>query len=133
MRMAEGMRGHPRLPNAYSLTVSSKELDEGMVAEGFIPAFSLAPNQEDKRFGRSLWTLPHHVGTQRGQGLWLMQVNDSLTPRFGPNAFGMVRTVANGHAPTTILDIFQVEVEDLSWPESSLKHEEEHRLVAQAR
>jgi hypothetical protein len=110
--------------------MTREEFDQGMIGEWFMSPFPSSPNQEDGSFMRVGRTLMHHILAQGRQGFWLMQINNSLAPRFGPHAFGMIRAVANDHTPTPILDILQVQIENLSWSEPSLKHEKNHRFVA---
>src|SRR5579859_5220611 len=85
--------------------------------------------QKDIGAFRISWTLVHNVIAHCLQRFWLEQIDDAFGAGLGADPLRMVRSIPDDHPFASILEIFQVKIEDFTWPQPSLEHKQKHRLV----
>src|SRR5712692_2921113 len=129
MGVPEGMWGDPGSADTQLVAAAFKEFDQGMIAQRFTTPFPSPANQENVRTLSVGWTFVHHVIADGLEGFWLVKVNHTFCSRLGSCAFGVLCAVADDHTFSPILEVTQLKAEDLSRPESSMQHEEQHRSI----
>src|SRR6266700_765740 len=123
VRVPEGVWRHPRFPYAKPLKMSLKQFDQGMIAQRLQASLALTSHQKHQRTLSLSRAFLHDVSADGLQGFWLVQIDNPFTSGFGAYPLWVIVAVTNDHALPSILDIFQVEIEHLTWSKPSLQHE----------
>ena len=74
----KGMRRHPWVMKAQSLTMPSEQLDECSIAQGLVTLPATSADKEQMRRGSVGRTLVQRVRANGGQGLRLVKIDDPL-------------------------------------------------------
>jgi hypothetical protein len=104
-----------------------------VIAKRLSSPLSFPSNKKQVRALDIEGTLLHNVSSNGMQRFRLVQVYDTLTPRLGTHTLWVIRAVSNSHAAKTVLYVFKVKVEYLTWTQPSLQHEQQHCLVSPLR
>src|SRR6266487_3820292 len=101
-----------------------------MVAQRLNASLSPSADEKQVRTLSLLRTLRHHVIVHRLQRFRLMEIHHSFCPRFRSYSFRMVGAEADRDPASSVGDVFGAKVENFTWSQSTMEHEEKHGLVS---
>src|SRR6185312_14491886 len=93
-------------------------------------SFPSASYQEDVRAIDIFRTLEHHIIADGLQGFRFKEIHHAFCTRFRAGTLRVIGSIANDHASASILDVFQMQGENFSWPQTTMKHQEQHSSVS---